>query len=77
VVFEQDRASVDPSEPDEGPRVLEVGTKYPQGGVFTAVVNDPSSITIFARNRYHSNSSDGERLTPYYVYGIRRGVKED
>jgi hypothetical protein len=77
VVFEQDRASVDPSEPDEGPRVLEVGTKHPQGGVFTEVVNDPSSITIFARNRYYSNSSDGERIVPYYVYGIRRGKKED
>jgi hypothetical protein len=77
VVFEQDRDFTIPTAPDAGPRVLEVAEKHPQNGVFTEIVNDPSSITIFARNNRYSNYSDGERITPYYVYGIRRGVKED
>ncbi len=75
VVFEQDRANVNPSTPDAGPLILEVKAQN-VGGLMTQVTN-PSSLTIFARNEHSSGTDDGERITPYYVYGIRRGKKED
>lgn len=75
VVFEQDRDNKNPTSPDAGPRILEV--KAQNVGGLMSRVDDPSSITIFARNTYYSNSNDGERIVPYYVYGIRRGKKED
>lgn len=75
VVFEQDRDNKSPTSPDAGPRILEV--KAQNVGGLMSRVDDPSSITIFARKGYGSGIDDGERIVPYYVYGIRRGKKED
>ena len=73
VIYEQDRKLAGPYIPDVGPNIYEVGSN--KDG-YTGGVNEINTITLFARNRRSDATNDGTRVTPYTVYGIRRGSKE-